>query len=167
MTYYVLDTSVYGVLVDRNEKDYGIVKNVIEYAKENRERFLTTFIISKELHSEGVDKHIRDIILPRYYETISKDKAPLEILFSEEHDLVEKLAWNYIQRLEKKVADEVKDDVLNYAWASVAGVDAFVTRNRRGILAESYWKTLEKSNRKMGLSFVKIISPTKFHESMP
>jgi len=87
--------------------------------------------------------------------------------FSEKHELVEKLSWNYIQRLEKKVADEVRDDVLNYAWASAAGVDVFVTRNRRGILAESYWRILEKSNRKMSLSFIRIMSPTNFYESLP
>lgn len=166
MKKYVLDTSVYGVLVDRHELDYEVIKKIVEYAKRNREKFLTTFIISKELHSGEVDKRIKDIILPQYYATISKDKAPLEILFYEKYDLVEKLAWNYIQRLEKKVADEVKDDVLNYAWASVAKINVFVTRNRRGILAEGYWKTLENSNKKMGLSFVKIMPPTNFYESL-
>lgn len=166
MTYYLLDTSVYGVLVDRSEEDYDAIRKIIGYAKENREKFLTTFIISKEMHSDDVDKRIKGIILPQYYTSISKDRASLEILFSEKHELVEKLAWNYIQQLEKKVADEVRDDVLNYAWASAAEVDAFVTRNRRGILAENYWKILEKSNRKMGLSFVKIMSPTKFYETL-
>jgi len=54
-------------------------------------------------------------------------------------------------------------DALNYAWTSIAKIDILVTRNRRGILARDYWKTLERSNRKMNLPFVRIMSPTEFY----
>ena len=58
------------------------------------------------------------------------------------------------------------DDAVNYAWASIAGVDIFITRNRRGILANNYHHVLKKSNNKMRLGFVEIISPTEFYETL-
>lgn len=164
MERYLLDTSAYGVLVDEQEEDYEIVKKVIEYAKKNRDRFVTTFIIANELDAEKLDKRIKEVILPVYYLTASKTSSPLEIAYAEEYPRVKKLAWNYIQKLEKKEADTVMHDALNYAWASVAGIGIFVTRNRRGILAEKYRYILKRSNRKMGLNFVEIMSPTEFYE---
>lgn len=166
MKRYLLDTSVYGVLADKNEKDYEIVKKIIDYATKNREYFVTTLIISSELNSEKVDKDIRDIILPHYLSTISKNMAPLEIAYSESYQKVEKLAWNYIQRLHKKEASKAIPDASNYAWASIAEIDAFVTRNRRGILAENYHKILKKSNQKLGLKFVEILRPKQFYNSL-
>lgn len=165
MKFYLLDTSVYGVLADPHESDYKTVVDLIEYTKKHRENFLTTFIVAKELHSEKIDKRIRDIILPDYYCSISDKAAPLEIVFASEYQKAKKLAWNYIQKLEKRDADKVMYDALNYAWASIAKVDVFVTRNRRGMLAKDYRKILEKSNRKMKLPFVKIRSPTEFYSS--
>lgn len=162
MKRYLLDTSVYGVLVDREEGDYGVVKKIIEYAKENREHFVTTFIIAKELDSKKMSKHLKDTILPEYYLSFSV-KGVLQALYPNEYGLVEKLAWNYIQKLEKKEALRVMDDALNYAWSSVAGIDVFVTRNRRGILAEDYHKILERSNKKMRLRFVRIMGPKEFY----
>lgn len=165
MKYYLLDTSVYGVLPDPKERDYKIVKNIMEYAKENRENFVTTFIISKELASDKVSEDIKETILPVYYSAVSSNRAPLEIMHSDRYSFIKKLAWNYIQKLEEKKARKVMDDALNYALASVAGVDAFVTRNRRGILADPYHKILEKCNEKFRLKFVKILRPNQFYES--
>ncbi|RLI89048.1 MAG: hypothetical protein DRO62_02430 [Candidatus Altiarchaeales archaeon] len=162
MKRYLLDTSVYGVLADKEEEDYEVVKKIIEYAKKNREHFVTTFIIAKELDSKKMSKRIKDTVLPEYYSSFSV-KGVLQALYSNEYELVEKLAWNYIQKLEKKEASRVMDDALNYAWSSVAGIDVFVTRNRRGILAEEYHKVLERSNKKMRLKFVRIAGPKEFY----
>lgn len=166
MKRYLLDTSVYGVLVDKNEEDYELVKSIMKYAKKNREHFLTTLIIAKELLSERADEWIRDVLLPEYYSSISRETAPLEIIFSDDYQKAKKLAWSYIQKLEKKEVSSVMYDTLNYAWVSIARIDTFVTRNRRGILAKDYWKILKKSNRKMKLPFVKIKSPTEFCASL-
>ncbi|GEM_PF-1112093 len=164
MDIILLDTSVYGVLADEGEEDYAVVKKIIEYAIKHREHFVTTAIISKELNSEDMSKSIRDVILPEYYSSLSPSKAVLEVVFSHKILETQKLAWNYIQRLEKEEAGEVMDDALNYAWSSIARVDVFVTRNRRGVLAENYHRILEKSNRKLRLPFVRIITPIKFYE---
>lgn len=166
MKRYLLDTSVYGVLADKTEKDYDVVKKIVDYAVKNRECFVTTFIISSELNSEKVSKEIRDIILPHYLSTTAKNVAPLEIAYSESYKKVEKLSWNYIQRLHKKEASKAILDASNYAWASVAGIDAFVTRNRRGILADNYHKILKKSNQMLGLKFVEILRPKQFYNSL-
>ena len=164
MKRYLLDTSVYGVLVDENEEDYDVVREIIDYAKRNREQFVTTFIIAKELDAEDVSKYIKNITLPAYYSSISVNAGILEVLCSDKFELAEKLAWNYIQRLEKKEADKVMYDAMNYAWGSIAGIDVFVTRNRRGILAKNYRQVLRTSNNQMRLRFVKIMSPTEFYE---
>ena len=166
MKRYLLDTSVYGVLVDENEEDYEIVRDIVDYAKKNREQFVTTFIIAKELQSEKVDKSIRDAILPEYYCSISPDNIVLEAMFCNKFELAQKLAWKYIQRLRKKDADKVMDDALTYAWCSVAGVKVFITRNRRGILAENYRPVLRKSNTGMRVKFVEIMSPNEFYDSL-
>lgn len=165
MTVNLLDTSVYGVLPDRYEEDHEIIKKIIEYAKKNRELFLTTFIISKELNSDRVSEGIKKLVLPEYYSSVSTSGV-IELLYNEKFNLAKKLAWNYIQKLEKKEASKVMGDALNYAWASIAGINIFVTRNRRGILAESYHPILRRSNKKMGVRFVRIISPTEFYESL-
>jgi len=162
---YLLDTSVYGVLPDRYEKDYEVVGDIIDYAKKNREYFFTTFIVSKELNSEKVGERIKKLVLPAYYSSISPSGV-IELLYSEKFDLAKKLAWNYIQNLEEKDAYKVMDDALNYAWASIGDVDIFVTRNRRGILARDYHPVLRRSNRKMRLRFIKIMSPTGFYETL-
>ncbi len=161
---YLLDTSTYGVLVDEQERDYGIVKDIVEYARKNRGKFVTTFIIANELDAEKLDERIKEVILPVYYMTVSGTSPVLEIAYAEEYQRVKKLAWKYIQKLRKREADKVMHDALNYVWASVAGIDIFVTRNRRGILAEKDWHILRRSNRKMGLKFVEIMSPIEFYE---
>ena len=166
MKQYLLDTSVYGVLVDENEGDYEVVRKIIDYAKRNRQQFVTTFIIARELGSEDVSKDIRDITLPAYYSSISHDAGILEVLCSDKFELAENLAWNYIQRLRKKEADEVMADATNYAWGCIAGIDTFVTRNRRGILAEDYRRILKMSNIRMRVKFVNIMSPTEFYETL-
>lgn len=162
---YLLDTSVYGVLADDNDDDYEVVRKIINYAKKNRDRFFTTFIIAKELDSKQMYKHIKDIILPQYYSSFSVGGV-LQALYPEKYEQVEKLAWNYIQKLEKKDAARVMDDALNYAWGSVAGMDIFITRNRRGVLADEYHRILRISNEKMGLKFVKIMRPKQFYDSL-
>ena len=162
---FILDTSVYGVLVDEKESDYTLVRKIIEYASKNRQYFLTTFIIARELGSMDVDERIRAITLPAYYITLPPNKAPLEVLHSSQHELARKLAWSYIQKLEKTEAYEVMPDALNYAWSSIGEVDVLVTRNRRGILAEEYHKILKRSNRRMNLGFVEITSPQQFYET--
>lgn len=164
MKRYLLDTSVYGVLVDEGERDYGVVNKIIDYAKRNNDYFVTTFIIAKELDAEELNERIKGIIQPVYYLTLSKTFPPLEVASAEEYQKVKKLAWNYIQKLKKKDADKVMNDAENYAWSSVAGVDAFITRNRRGILSEEYRSILRRSNKKMMLKFVRIMSPTEFYE---
>jgi len=165
MKRYLLDTSVYGVLVDESNDDYEVVRNIVGYAKSNRDKFFTTFIIARELDSKEMHKYLKDIILPEYYSSFS-ESGVLQALYPEKYDLAEKLAWNYIQNLEKKDAKRVMDDALNYAWASVAEIDVFVTRNRRGILAEEYHKILKRSNMKMRLKFVEIMGPKQFYESL-
>jgi len=164
--HYLLDTSIYGVLIDEHEPDYDIVQKTIGYAKSNREHFVTTLIISKELSYRTVNENIRRVILPEYYSSVSVDRGVLEITHSDKYELAEKLAWNYIQRLEKKDADMVMDDALNYAWASVAGIEVFVTRNRRGVLADSYRPVLKKSNKKMRCKFVELMQPNEFYETL-
>jgi len=159
MPLYLLDTSVYGVLAEEDDRDYEVVKRVIDYGKENRGNFVSTFIIAKELDSENVDKSIKDAMLPEYYLSIS---GVLEILHAEESNNADKLAWNYIQKLGKRDAVKSMPDALNYAWASVGGVDFFVTRNRRGILAENYRSLLKKSNSKFRLKFVEVVTPKQF-----
>lgn len=163
MVTILLDTSVYGVLADLKEEDYLLVKRLVEYAIKHRDNFVSTAIISKELNSEDVSERIRDAVLPEYYASLSPSKAVLEVIHSDKIQEAHKLAWNYIQRLEKEEAGEVMDDALNYAWSSIAKVDFFVTRNRRGILAKNYWKNLEKSNKKYGLDLVKIMTPKQFY----
>jgi len=165
MNLFVLDTSVYGVLVDKTERDYGVVHGIIEYARKNSHQFLTTFIIARELGSEDVDERIRAITLPAYYSTLSTKKAPIEVLYSNQHELATKLAWNYIQKLKKNEAYKNMPDALNYAWCSLAKIDAFITRNRRGILAEEYHKFLRRSNKRMNLGFVEIMPPEQFYET--
>ena len=91
--------------------------------------------------------------------------APLEIAYSDRYQKVEKLAWNYIQRLHKREATKALPDALNYAWASIAEIDVFVTRNRRGILDDEYHKILQKSNHMLRLKFVKILRPKQFYNS--
>jgi len=159
MPLYLLDTSVYGVLAEKGDRDYSIVRKIIGYAKENRERFISTFIIAREIDSEHVDKLIKDIILPEYYSSIS---GILEIFNADKSHVADRLAWNYIQKLGKRDVVKSMPDALNYAWASVGDVDVFVTRNRRGILAESHRKILQKSNSKFGLKFVKVTTPKQF-----
>jgi len=162
----LLDTSVYGVLADPGEEDYDAVRRLIDFAKGSRGDFVTTCIVIKEVMSEDMPKRIGDIILPDYFSTISGDKAPLEICFSEEYEKSRKLAWTYIQDLEKKEAEEVMDDALNYAYCSIANVDVFVTRNRRGILAREYHDILRNSNQKHGLGFVRIMTPSEFLDAI-
>jgi len=94
MRKYILDTSIYGVLADKHEADYEVIKNIIAYAKKNRENFVTTMIIAKELLSEESGKGIKDIILPEYLPSISQSMASLEIAFSDKFETAEKLAWN-------------------------------------------------------------------------
>ena len=166
MKRYLLDTSVYGVLVDENEEDYETVRDIIDYAKKNRRQFVTTCIITKELHSEDISKKIKRITLPAYYNTVSKDSAALEIVYCEKYDISKKLAWNYIQRLRKQEANKSMPDAKIYAWSSIAGIDGFITRNRRGILAENYRSVLRKSNISMRVKFVEIMSPNEFYDSL-
>jgi len=166
VTINLLDTSVYGVLPDKYERDHEVVREIIEYAKKNRDLFVTTFIISKELNSDRVNERIKKLVLPEYYSSVSTSGV-IELLYNDEFDFAKKLAWNYIQKLEKREASRVMDDALNYAWASIAEIDIFVTRNRRGVLAKSYHPVLRRSNKKMGLNFVRIIPPSEFYETLP
>ena len=64
MNRYLLDTSVYGILVDEHEQDHEVVKKIIDYAKRNRDYFVTTFIISQELNAEEISDRIKNIIYP-------------------------------------------------------------------------------------------------------
>lgn len=154
---------MYGVLADVCENDHLVVKKIIDYAKKHRDYFYTTFIIAKELDSDKMSKRLKDSVLPEYYSSFSPNGV-LQALHSDKYELVEKLAWNYIQKLKKKEASLVMDDALNYAWSSVSEIQYFVTRNRRGVLADEYHKVLENSNRKMGLKFVKIVGSKQFYE---
>jgi len=60
----------------------------------------------------------------------------------------------------------VMDDALNYAYCSIANVDVFVTRNRRGILAREYHDILRNSNQKHDLGFVRIMTPSEFLDAI-
>ncbi len=166
MNYYLLDTSVYGVLADKKEPDYEVIASLIDYAKRNRENFLTTLVIANELDAEDVEKRIKDIVRPEYFLSVSNIHPPIEISHAEKYPQARKLAWNYIQKLEKEDADKVMNDTINYALASIAKVDVFVTRNRRGILAEEYRPVLRRSNQRMRCKFVKIQSPSEFYKSL-
>ena len=74
---YLLDTCVYGVLVDKKHKDYKAVQKILEYAKKHRGQFVTTFIIYREL--ANMKREHQKIVLPEYYQTIS-ERCPLEVI---------------------------------------------------------------------------------------
>ncbi len=77
MRSYVIDTSVYGVLTDKHEGDYSEVRKIIEYAKRNRDYFVSTAIISKKLNSEDMDKSIRDATYPCIIQPFQRTDLPL------------------------------------------------------------------------------------------
>jgi len=157
---YLLDTCVYGVLVDKKHKEYKNVKAILDYAEKHREQFVTTFIVYRELVNMKLEH--QDIVLPQYYRTISKTISPLEIVLSEQHSDVNKLAWRYIQKLKIKSAKKVHYDALNYALASYAGIDTFITINRRDLLAKEFQPTIKRINKEMGIKYIKIKPPNMF-----
>jgi len=162
MRSYLLDTCIYGVLVDKKHRDYEIVKKILDYAREYREQFVTTFIVFRELNL--MSKDLQSIVLPEYYTSVSKDTSMLEIVLSERQSDIQKLAWKYIQDLKIEDAEKVLPDAENYSLACHAGVDTFVTINRRGMLSKEKQSKIKRINRKMRVKYVIVMTPNKFYE---
>lgn len=162
--FYLLDTCIYGVLVDKKHKEYKNVQTILDYAKEHREQFVTTFVVYKEISKMGLEH--QNIVLQEYYSTIPKKISPLEGILSEEYDNVEKLAWRYIQKLKIKYAKKVFDDALNYALASHAGIGVFVTLNRRDILAKEFQPAIKRINEETSVKYIEIKTPKQFLDLM-
>ena len=161
---YLLDTCIYGVLVDRKHKDYEAVKTILNYAKEHREQFITTFVVNYELANMKLEH--QGIVLPEYYLTLSKTMPPIEVILSEQYDDVEKLSWRYIQKLKIKSAKKVIYDALNYALASYAGIDTFVTLNRKDLLAKEFQPSIKRINEEMRIKYTEVSSPKLFLKSL-
>jgi len=158
---YLLDTCVYGVLVDKKHKDYKAVQKILEYAREHRGRLMTTFIIYREL--ANMKREHQKIVLPEYYQTIS-EKCPLEVSLSNHYTNIRKLSWRYIQKLKIKNANKVFEDASNYALASYSGIGAFVTLNRKDILAKEIQPEIKRINEETKIKYVEIKTPTQFLE---
>jgi len=157
---YLLDTCIYGVLVDRKHKEYRTVKAILDYAKNHREQFVTTFIVYREL--TNMKPEHQDIVLPEYYLTLSGIVPSLEVVFVKTIFYAEKLSWRYIQKLKIKSAKKVFYDALNYALASYAEIDSFVTLNRKDILANEFQPTVMRINEEMRVKYVEIKTPNQF-----
>lgn len=159
---YILDTSIYGVLVDKKHGEYHRVKKILEYAKEHKDNFVTTFIIANELNDIG--KEQKDIILPYYYTTT---KSMLEHLIGERSKDVRNLAWKYIQELKINDSKKVFPDAENYSWACHAGIEIFITLNRRGILSRQTQTKIKRINKEMRVRYVRVMTPSEFLEFLP
>jgi len=157
MRLYIPDTCIYSVLVDKKHEEYERVREIVEYAREHREQFVTTFIIANEL--DDMKKEQKDIVLPCYYTTTS---YMIEHLIGEKAKDVRNLAWRYIQELKIEDVKKVFPDAENYSWASHAGIDAFVTLNRRGILSKELQPKIKRINRGMRVKYVEIMTPKEF-----
>jgi len=154
---FILDTCIYGVLVDRKHKEYERVKRILDYAKRRREQSITTFIVANEL--DDMEKRLQEIVLPEYYNSIN---SVIEAIIPGKYDDADKLAWRYIQKLGVIDAEKVYKDALNYAWACHAGIDTFVTINRRGLLAKEFQPTIKRINGEMRVNYVEIMTPKEF-----
>lgn len=153
----LLDTCIYGVLVDKKHREYENVKKILNYAKTHREQFVTTFIVANEL--DDMTKELLEVVLPEYYNSF---KGVIESLIPEKYPNVKKLAWRYLQKLRIKNAEEVLSDALNYSWMSHADVDIFVTLNRRDLLAEEFRTIIKRINKEMRVGYVKVMTPKEF-----
>ncbi|ODS36024.1 hypothetical protein BEH94_01815 [Candidatus Altiarchaeales archaeon WOR_SM1_SCG] len=61
-----------------------------------------------------------------------------------------------------KSAKKVFYDALNYALASYAEIDSFVTLNRKDILANEFQPTVMRINEEMRVKYVEIKTPKQF-----
>ncbi len=153
----LLDTCIYGVLVDKKHREYANVQKVLNYAKTHREQFVTTFIIANEL--DDMNDNLLEIVLPEYYASISN---VIEYIIFDKYANVKKLAWRYIQKLGVLDAKRVYKDALNYSLACHAGVGIFVTLNRHDILSKKFQSVIKRINEEMGVKYVKVMTPTEF-----
>jgi len=154
---YLLDTCIYGVLVDKKHGDYERVEKILEYAKKHREMFISTLIIFDEINK--MDDVILEIVYPEYINTSS---AMIEQIISNKYSEVKKLAWRYIQKLGIVDAKKIYHDALNYSWACYSGTNVFITLNRRYILSKEFQPTLKQINEEMRVKYVKIMTPKEF-----
>ncbi|ODS41983.1 MAG: hypothetical protein MSIBF_01120 [Candidatus Altiarchaeales archaeon IMC4] len=154
---YLLDTCIYGVLVDKGHKEYTNVRKILDYAKKHGDKFVTTFIIANEL--DDMMKEHKDIVLPVYYATA---QSMIEHLIGEKVKDVRNLAWRYIQELKIDDAEKVFPDAENYSWACHAKIDAFVTINRRGVLSKHLQPRIKRINEEAQVRYVEITTPTEF-----
>jgi len=161
---YLLDTCIYGVLVDKKHEEYENVKAILDYAKKHREEFVTTFIVYYEIAKMKLER--KDMVLLNYYLTISKTIPSLEAILSDQYTDVKKLSWKYIQKLKIKSAKEILPDVLNYALASYAGIDTFVTLNRKDILGKELQPAIKRINEEMRVKYIEIKTPMQFSDSL-
>lgn len=161
---YLLDTCIYGVLVDKKHRDYETVQKIPDYAKKHTEQFVTTFIVYRELSNMKMEH--KKMVLPKYYQTISKTTSPLEVILSDCYASAEKLSWRYIQKLSIKSAEDVLPDAENYALSSYAGIDVFVTINRKDLPAKEFQSSIKRINEEIKVKYVKIETPNEFLDSV-
>jgi len=107
---FLLDTCIYGVLVDKKHEEFERIGEIINYAKEHRESFVSTLIIFDELNK--MDESLLEVVYPEY---INGANSMLEQKIAEKHADVKKLAWRYIQRLGITDAHRTYHDALNYS----------------------------------------------------
>lgn len=154
---YLPDTCIYGVLVDKKHREYKRVRRILDYAKEHREKFISTLIIFDEINK--MDDSLLEIVYPEYINTTS---AMIEQIIPNRYSEVKKLAWRYIQKLGIVSAKKIYHDALNYSWACYAGTNVFITINRRYILSKEFQPILKRINEEMRVKYVKIMTPKEF-----
>ncbi len=154
---FLLDTCIYGVLVDKKHQEYENVKAILDYAKSHKEEFATTFIVFKEL--DYLNEEYKSTVFPEYFESNS---ITLELAISDKQKEVDKLAWRYIQKLRISDAGKVFADAENYSWACHANLDVFITLNRKNLLAAGFQSTLKQINEEMRIKYVEIMTPKQF-----
>jgi len=66
---YLLDTCIYGVLIDRKHPEFSHIRKILDYAKSHKENFATTFIVFKEL--DYIKEDYKSIVLPEYFRSNS------------------------------------------------------------------------------------------------
>ena len=149
----LFDTSVYGKLVD----DTLLFALILE-RKQNHEFIIYgTDIIRKELRATPItlfnktkDKKIRIFSLSLYDALITKDNHHLRM-----NDLIQLLAYKYIQEYKRQGgnvgAEELRNDFLLIASATIYHLDIVVSDDRRTMLSESAQRAYTIVNKNMGL----------------
>ncbi|MBI4145886.1 hypothetical protein HY489_00955 [Candidatus Woesearchaeota archaeon] len=152
----LLDTNIYGVIVEREEEGEfkALVTRVVVYGctivrKELRDTPEKISIITQQGR-----KNLR-INLLELYDAITKER---EILVNEE---VEKLAAEYSHNFSKltgkKAIDHLKNDFLLVACATLNKLDLVVSDDHKTLMSNQALRTYQFINAERGLSLPPII----------